>query len=68
MKKLVNIILIIFVISLVNILTSGIISYKCPFKILFHISCPGCGLTRAFREIINLNFYGAFNYISVSSN
>ena len=62
MKRFVNIILIVFVISLVIALTSGIINYICPFKFLFHISCPGCGLTRAFRAIINFNFYSAFNY------
>lgn len=62
MKRLINTFLMFFVISLVFILTSGIISYECPFKLLFHISCPGCGLTRAFRALIHFDLYTAFNY------
>ena len=62
MKRLVNVVLIVFVISLVILLTSGIICYECPFKHLFHISCPGCGLTRAFRALIYFDFYTAFKY------
>lgn len=38
------------------------IPVPCLFKKLFSIPCPGCGLTRAFKAIINLNFIDAFNY------
>ena len=34
----------------------------CFFKILFHVPCPGCGMTRAFREIIHFNFVKSFKY------
>ncbi len=28
----------------------------CPIKNIFGISCFGCGMTRAFKEIIKFNF------------
>lgn len=39
-----------------------IINFKCFFKEYLHIYCAGCGFTRMFKEIINLNFYQAFRY------
>ncbi|MCD7872534.1 MAG: DUF2752 domain-containing protein, partial [Clostridiales bacterium] len=36
--------------------------YKCPFKIIFKISCPGCGLTRAFINAAQFNFKAAFEF------
>ena len=62
MKRLINILLLIFGISFIWIVTSGIINVNCLFKSLFKIRCPGCGLTRSFRAIFNLDFYSAFNY------
>lgn len=38
----------------------------CFFKNVFNIYCPGCGLTRAFLEIFNLNFINAFRYNIIS--
>ncbi len=35
---------------------------QCLFKNFFHISCPGCGLTRAFIAIFNFNFLESFSY------
>ena len=34
----------------------------CPIHYLFHIYCPGCGLTRMIISIFKLNFYQAFRY------
>jgi len=62
MKRLFNILLLLLGISFIVIITSGIINYTCIFKNLFGICCPGCGLTRSFRSIIQLDFYSAFNY------
>lgn len=62
MKRLINILLLLFSISFIIVVTSGIIDYNCIFKDLFGIRCPGCGLTRSFRSIFNLDFYSAFNY------
>lgn len=36
--------------------------WKCPSKVLFGIPCPGCGLTRAHKAALQLNFKEAFSY------
>ena len=33
----------------------------CPVKALFHINCPGCGLTHAALYILKGQFINAFN-------
>ena len=62
MKRIINISLLLFGISFVIIVTSGSFKFECLFRNLFDICCPGCGLTRAFRSILNLDFYSAFKY------
>ena len=39
-----------------------ILGITCPFKLLFHIDCPGCGLTRAFISFFTGNIKEAFHY------
>ena len=34
----------------------------CLFKTLFHIPCPGCGLTRGFKALFKLDIIGSFKY------
>ena len=36
--------------------------YMCPFKILFHVDCPGCGLTRATIALFKGNIYESLQY------
>lgn len=36
--------------------------YACPIKYFFGIPCPGCGLTRAFKCILKLDFIGALHF------
>ena len=38
------------------------VNISCLSQQLFHIPCPGCGLTRAFRSLLSLNFIDAFKY------
>lgn len=33
---------------------------QCPFITLFGIPCPGCGMTRAYINLVKLNVAGAF--------
>jgi len=42
------------------------IEIGCIFLKLFSIPCPACGLTRAFKEILNFNFIGALKYNVIS--
>lgn len=51
-----------FLIILIFIILLFLIPVPCLFKKVFNIPCPGCGLTRSFNAIINLNFIEAFNY------
>ena len=34
----------------------------CPIRLLTGVSCPGCGMTRAWRSVLTLNFPAAFHY------
>lgn len=33
----------------------------CLWKTLFHVECPGCGLTTAFIKILTLDISGAYD-------
>ncbi len=39
--------------------------YKCPFKLIFGIDCAGCGMTRAYKALLRLDFISAFKYHSL---
>ena len=38
------------------------VAIPCLFKSSIHVPCPGCGMTRAFREIFRFHFDNAFHY------
>ena len=42
--------------------TNTVFIIKCPIYSILHIYCPGCGLTRMIKSILQLNFYQAFRY------
>ena len=35
---------------------------KCTFAELFHIPCPGCGMTRSVLALLHFDFRGVFRY------
>lgn len=36
--------------------------YRCPFRLIFHIDCPGCGMTRAMLSVLRMDFRAALRY------
>ena len=58
---------IILVILIIFLYTTSILPVTCFFKSVTFIYCPACGMTRAFRSILNLNFLDAiyFNILSI---
>lgn len=44
------------------ILSLYLLDIKCIFKLLYGISCPGCGLTRAYKSLINLDIASAMYF------
>ena len=36
--------------------------WRCPIKQIFGLSCPACGLTRSFQEILHFHFWKSFSY------
>lgn len=54
----------------IGILSIGILAliflmgyeFECLSKTIFNVQCPGCGLTRSFREIINFILLNSFGY------
>lgn len=50
------------VLILLLVIALTLIFYKCPFKMITGIDCPGCGLTRAFCCILLCDFSAAVQY------
>ena len=61
-KRIIDLIILLSGTLFVYLFITGKIHMECLFKKMFHISCPGCGLTRSFKAIINLDFISAFKY------
>ncbi len=51
--------IVIFVLVILFLYITGI---GCPIKFVSGISCPGCGLTRAWLAFLHLDIKGAFYY------
>ncbi len=46
--------------GIVYYLSTFFISVKCPVRRTTGFYCPGCGVTRMFKNMIKLDFYSAF--------
>ncbi len=49
-------------IIIIILINYGYMSIECPIYKIFHLYCPGCGITRAIISITKFNFYQAFRY------
>lgn len=61
MKKIIELI-IIFLLCLTITCIAYFTKTSCIFYELTNLYCPGCGITRMFLAIFNLEFYQAFRY------
>lgn len=57
-KQILIIIISLFILILLSLL--GL--YRCPFRYIFGIPCPLCGMTRAFISLLKLDIGKAFYY------
>ena len=64
MKRLINIVILLFSSLFAITVLSGKIKVDCLFKRILGISCPGCGLTRSIKSDIITSFkYNIFGPI-----
>ena len=61
-KHYIFVVLYFFISILLRIFNIVDITIPCFFSYVFDIHCPGCGLTRSFIEILQLNFKKSFEY------
>ncbi|MBQ5840705.1 MAG: DUF2752 domain-containing protein [Clostridia bacterium] len=57
-----------FVLTFVLYCIAGyFLKFSCPIKLLFHISCPTCGVTRALWHLFKLDFrqYMSYNAMAI---
>lgn len=47
---------------LLKIVTGINITIPCFIRLIFHVRCPGCGLTHAFTDLIQLRFAEAWEH------
>ena len=57
---------IILVVTLADQFGVSIPTPPCIFNYFFEVECWGCGLTRAFKELLKLNFSTATNHHKLS--
>ena len=43
-------------------LYSALTGFQCVFLRYFHVICPGCGMTRAVKALLRLDFAGAWRF------
>ena len=61
-KKSKQIVLAFLILIIFGLLAVFVFDINCIFKSLFGIPCPGCGLTRAFKEVFHGNLLKAEEY------
>ncbi len=58
--KISNICIVVFIVCF--FVCAYFLGFECVFKKYLHIICPGCGMTRAVKALVHLDFASAFFY------
>ena len=53
---------IVFFIAVFILILSFLSIYVCPFYYVTGVSCPSCGMSRAFLSVLSLDFKSSFHY------
>ena len=62
-KKLINFIVLIIILFIYYLLARfKIFAIPCPIKYIFHVYCPGCGVSRMLIALTKFQINKAFNY------
>ena len=62
MKRLIHIFVIVIFALIFLLFYIFELSWDCPIKKYLHFACPGCGLTRSIRALLNLNLLESIKY------
>ena len=60
-QRLLGMILICVIILQVIFFELGIPAWRCPFRAVFQLPCPGCGLTDAFHHLLHFRWLAMFD-------
>lgn len=52
----------IFAIFITYLIVTLVFNLGCPIRKAIHMPCPSCGMTRAWFEVLKMNFSRAFEY------
>lgn len=52
----------VLIITILIFVIAFLLKIECPIHKFIGIYCPGCGITRMFVSLFELNFYQAFRY------
>ena len=52
----------VFAVGLLLLYLAGVPVIRCPFNMLTHLSCPGCGNIRAAAALLRLRFRESLSY------
>lgn len=63
-NKSIKVLTLLIILLIIFLYTNNRFSFfiPCPIHKIFHIYCPGCGITRMLLSILKLDFYKAFRF------
>ena len=64
LKKTLLFVIVLFVVAVIYYIVNRLtgIGLPCIYHEILHLNCPGCGISRMFFSMMELDFYQAFRY------